>query len=111
MLFPELNHMTHEIMDFLEFLKPAPVEPGNDIVLTIRVVVSKLGVTELIARKKHRRATAAQKCCKCIFYKAPSKSVYIWIVCLALCATVPAMSVVVSVCVIPAVFLIVLFIV
>ena len=111
MLFPELNHMTHEIMDFLEFLKPAPVEPRNDIVLTIRIVVSKLGVTELIARKKHRRAATAQKCCKCILYKAPSKSVYIRVVCLALCATVPTMSVVVSVCVIPAVFLIVLFIV
>lgn len=102
--------MTHEIMDFLEFLKPAPVEPRNDIVLTIRVVVSKLGVTELIARK-NIAGCGCTKRCKCILYKAPSKSVYIWIVCLTLCATVPAMSVVVSVCVIPAVFLIVLFIV
>ena len=108
---PETDHIPHKIMNLPVFFQSRPVQPGYDIVLTVGIVVAKLRVAELVAAVEHRRSAAAEQRRKRIFHHAPAQSLDLRIVRLSLGTAVPAVSVVVAVRIVPAVFLIVLRIV
>ena len=110
-LFTERNHKAEEIVYSAVFLQPVPIQPGDNVILAICIVISKLCITEFIPCKKHCRSSAAHQRSKCIFYQSAAQVIHLDIIRLALIATVPAITVVISVRIIPAVFLIVLRIV
>ena len=95
-------------MNLPVFFQSRPVQPGYDIVLTVGIVVAKLRVAELVAAVEHRRSAAAEQRRKRIFHHAPAQSLDLRIVRLSLDAAVPAVSLIVTVRIVPAVFLIVL---
>ena len=98
-------------MDLPIFFQPAPVKPGYDIILTISVIIAKLCVTKFVSSIKHGRSPAAHQCRKCIFDHSKAQAFDLRIIRLTLCSTVPAISVVISVRIIPAIFFIVLCII
>ena len=61
MLMAVSNHKFKKLKQLFIFLKISPVQPGNLIVLTIRIIVSKLGISKLISRQKHGCSSAAHQ--------------------------------------------------
>ena len=98
-------------MNLPVFFQSRPVQPGYDIVLTVGIVVAKLRVAELVAAVEHRRSAAAHQCCKRIFYHAAAQALDFRIICCAFCPTVPTVSIVITIRISPAVFLVVLHII
>ena len=110
-IFPQADRIAEEIVDFFVFFQSVPIQPRCDIILTVRVVISKLCIAEFISCKKHRRSAAAHQCCKRIFYHAAAQALDFRIICCAFCPTVPTVSIVITIRISPAVFLVVLHII
>ncbi len=110
-LFAERNHIAEKCVNLLIFLKARPVQPGNTVILTVCIVISILGIAELIPCIKHCRAPAAHQCRKRILYHAPAQPFNLRIIRVALHSAVPAVSIIIPVRVIPAIFLIMLVII
>ena len=108
MFFSKPDHLFREFVHLAVLFPAAPVQPGGDVVLAVRIIISKLRITKFISRQKHDRAVAAHQCRKRVFAHTEPQRVYRRIVCLAFHATVPAAVVALSVLVVPAVFFIVL---
>src|SRR5699024_10312100 len=86
-------------------------QPGYLIVLTVGVVVAELRVAEFVTSREHGRAAAAQQHRERISAQAAAQRVDGRVVGLPFRAAVPAVVVVGAVGVVPAVALIVLFVV
>ena len=111
MIFSVGNHKPEKFKQIFVFFQKSPVQPGNFVILTVTVVISVLGISEFVTGKEHRCSAAAQKHCAGVSYHAVSKLQNLGIVCLTLCAAVPASVVVCSVCIVPAVIFIMLFVI
>ena len=58
---PEMDHIPEKLIKGSVFFQKLPVKPGDLIVLTVAVVVSELGVGELIPGQEHGSAAAAHE--------------------------------------------------
>ena len=92
-------------------LKQAPVKPGYLVILTITIVIAKLGIAEFISGQEHWDSPAHHKNRKCILNHSMSQVIDLYIISLALITTVPAVIIIGSVSIIPAVSLIVFIII
>ena len=88
-----------------------PVQPGDDIILTVGIVISELRIAELVPGVEHRRPSAAHQRCKSVFHHTPPQLLYLRVIRRACRSAVPAIAVVVPVRVVPAVLLIMLYII
>ena len=88
-----------------------PVQPGNLIVLAVGVVVSILGVAKFVPGQEHGRTPAAQKYGAGVPDQAEAQGKHLFFLRLPLRPAVPAPVVIRSVGIVPAVGLIMLFIV
>ena len=111
MIFAEMDHILEKKEDILVFFKKGPVEPGDLIVLTVRIVVAELSITKFISCKKHRGSPAAHQYSAGILDHLHAKGEDIGVICISFSAAVPAAVVVGAVCIIPSVCLIMFFIV
>lgn len=50
-IFPQADRIAEEIVDFFVFFQSVPIQPRCDIILTVRVVISKLCIAEFISCK------------------------------------------------------------
>ena len=105
------DHFFEETVKLPIFFQTIPVQPGYLIILTVRVIISKTGVTKLIPGKKHRRSAAAHQRHAGIFYHLEAQFLYLRIRCLTFCATVPATIIVTSICIVPTIIFVVLFVI
>ena len=48
---PKLYHIAEELEHILILFQQAPVQPGDEIILTVSIVIAELGVTEFIPGK------------------------------------------------------------
>src|SRR2546423_13863533 len=88
-----------------------PIQPTDLIVLTIGVVISLLGATELIAAQKHRHALGQKEHRQKIALLPPAQTVDVRIVGRTLDAAIPGTVVIVSVAIFVAVRFVVLVVV
>ena len=111
MLPAEADHIFTELIVLLVLLPVSPVQPGNLVILTVGIVIAKLGIQEFIPRNEHGRSTAAHQASKGILCKLVRELQHIFIFGIALYATVPASVVIGPVRIVPAVILIMLLII
>ena len=111
MLQAKADHITEKIKQLPVLFQKPPVQPGNLVVLTVGVVVSILGIAEFISGQEHGRAPAAQKHCTGVADQAHAQGKHGFLVRLSFCPAVPAPVVVRAVRIVPAVGLVVLFII
>ena len=57
-IFAELNHILKEIEQILIFFEETPVQPGDPVILAVRVIISLLGIPKFVARQQKRRSLA-----------------------------------------------------
>ena len=111
MIFAELDHILEEIEQLLIFFEETPVQPGDQVILAVRVIISITCVCKFITGKEHRGSTAAKENSAGIFHQAHAECEDGRIVCLSFYATVPAVIVVSPVSISPAVCFIMLLVV
>ena len=107
----EMDHVPEELESILIGLQLPPVQPGGQIVLTVGVVVAELAVAELVSRQEHGDAPAAHQQRKGVAAHPAAQGVDLGVCRLTLHAAVPAVVVISSVGVVPAVFQVVLLVV
>ena len=88
-----------------------PVQPGDLVVLAVGVVVAELGVAEFISCKEHGCPAAAHKDSAGVADHPHAKGEDLRVIGLPLRSAVPAPVVICTVSVLPAICLIVLFVV
>src|SRR6186997_1418569 len=98
-------------MDIGMFCEKRPVEPTGLIILTIRVVVSKLRSPHFVTHEKHGHTSRKHRYSQKVFYLPVSEFFYICIISRTLNTAVPTSIVVRSVAIIFAVCLVVLVII
>ena len=103
---PEPDHFPEKPVKFLVGFQPLPVQPGNLIILTIRIIISKTGVPEFISCQKHGRSPAAHQSHTGVFHHLKTKGADIRILRFPFHSAVPAPVVVISIRIIPAVGLV-----
>ena len=108
MLFAESDHKLEKLEKVAVFVQITPVEPGDLVILTIPVIVSVLGIAELISGEEHRCSPAAHEHRAGIADHAVTENQHFLIIGFSLHTTVPASVVVAAVRVVPAIALIVL---
>ena len=111
MFFPESDHVLVEPEKIPVETHIIPVQPGYVVVLTVTIVIPVLGVSEFVTGQDHRRAAAAHQDRDGIAHHLEAKVLDHGIVCRTLHPAVPAAVVIGTVCIVPAVCLIVLMIV
>ena len=89
------------------FLQHPPVQPAGQIILAVGVVISELGVAELVPRQEHGDAPATHEEGEGVADHPPPESVDFRVVRLPLNSAVPAVVVVGPVGASPAVFFVV----
>ena len=109
--FAECNHIPEKFVNFSIFFQQRPVQPGNFIVLAVGVVVAKLRIAKFVSRQKHRRSSAAQQHRTGIFDHFFPKCFNSGVVGFSLVPTVPAPVIICTISIIPAVFLVMFFII
>ena len=106
---------THQLADELEQRAPVgvevPVDPGDLVVLAVRVVVAALRAPELVAVADHRHALREQHRCQQVPLLPFAQRADLGIVGRSLGAAVPAQVVVLAVVIVLAVVLVVLLVV
>ena len=108
MLPAEADHIFTELIVLLVLLPVSPVQPGNLVILTVGIVIAKLGIQEFIPCKEHGRSTAAHQDSKGILCKLVTEEQHIFIIGIALYTTVPASVVIAAIRISPAICLIML---
>ena len=83
------------------------LQPGDEIILTIGIVIAKLRIAKLIAGQKHRCASAAHEHRDGIADHLPAQSTYLRVIAFAFGSAVPAAVVIRTIGIVPAVALIV----
>ena len=58
MFFPEGNEPLHKFKDVPVGLQKPPVQPGDPVILAVRVIISLLGIPKFVARQQKRRSLA-----------------------------------------------------
>ena len=58
MFFPEGNEPLHKFKDVTVGLQKPPVQPGDPVILAVRVIISLLGIPKFVARQQKRRSLA-----------------------------------------------------
>ena len=111
MIFAELDHILKEIEQIFIFFEETPVQPRDQVILTIRVIISITCVCEFITGEEHWSSTATKQNGTCIFHQSFAKHQNSGIICFAFYATVPAVIVVSSVSVPPTVGFIMLLVI
>ena len=111
MIFAELDHILKEIEQIFIFFEETPVQPRDQVILTIRVIISITCVCEFITGEEHWSSAAAKQNGTCIFHQSFTKCQNGRIICFAFYATVPAVIVVSSVSVPPTVGFIMLLVI
>ena len=109
--FAEGDHPGDKRKEILIFGQILPVQPGNFIVLAVRVVVPELGIAKFVPGQEHGRSSAAKKDGEGIFPHPVPERQNLRIVRGAFCAAVPAVVGVGAVGVSVAVSLVVLMVV
>src|SRR5215813_2057907 len=61
MRLAEGNHLFEEIEDIPIRLESVPVQPADLVILVVRIVVSELGVQELVTGPEHGDAVRSEK--------------------------------------------------
>ena len=59
--FAEMDHIFEEFEHIPVFLQKSPIQPGDDIILAIGVIISELRIAEFVSGKKHRDSPAAHQ--------------------------------------------------
>ena len=103
-----MDQKTEVRMHVCVFSAHVPVQPGDEIILTIGIVIAKLRIAKLIAGQKHRCASAAHEHRDGIADHLPAQSTYLRVIAFAFGSAVPAPVVVAAVQIAPAVGLVVL---
>ena len=111
MLFTECNHKFEKFKQISILFQHSPVKPGSNIVLTVAVVVAKFCIAEFISGKEHRRSAAAHQYSTGVADHTAAKCEHFRIIRVTFHATVPASVVVSTIGVVPAICLVVLFII
>ena len=111
MIFAEPDHILKEIEQILIFFEETPVQPGDQVILAIRVIISITCVCEFITGEEHWSSAAAKQNGTGIFHQSFTKCQNGRIICFAFYATVPAVIVVSSVSVPPTVGFIMLLVI
>ena len=111
MIFAEPDHILKEIEQILIFFEETPVQPGDQVILAIRVIISITCVCEFITGEEHWSSAAAKQNGTGIFHQLFTKCQNGRIICFAFYATVPAVIVVSSVSVPPTVGFIMLLVI
>ncbi len=83
-----------EIEEVTVFLHEGPVEPGDGVILTVRVVIALLRSAHFVASDEHRHALGEQKQRREVANLLLAEAVDVWIVALPLPAAVPAQVVI-----------------
>ena len=111
MLLPEMDHKLEKPEYVPVLIQQAPIQPGHLIVMAVRIVVAKLGISKFISCQKHGYPPAAHQDRAGIAYHPPAQGIYRLILGLPFRPAVPAVIVIASIRVVPSVALIVLFII
>ena len=111
MLLAESDHIAEKFKEILVLMKQIPVQPRDRIVLTIGIVISESCIAEFIAGEEHGSPPAAHEYGTGILDHPETQCKDFRIVCISLHTTVPAVVVVISVRVIPAVCFIVFLVI
>ena len=111
MFVPESDHVPEEFKEVFVFPEKVPVQPGDLVVLAVRIVVAVARVPEFIAGEEHGRPPAAHEHGAGVLDHAEAQRQDIRIVRFALCAAVPAVVVIEAVGIVPAVGLVVLYVI
>ena len=111
MLAPELDQPSCEGTEVVLDLVRRPVDPGDLVVLAVRVVVPALGAAELVAADRHRDALREEQRRQEVALLARAQRVHRRVVGRPLDPAVPAVVVVGAVVVVLAVRLVVLLVV
>ena len=111
MFFAESNHVPEEFKQVRIFVQQIPVQPGDLIILAVRIIITITSVAEFIAGEEHRGSTAAHEYGAGIFDHPEAQRENFPVVCIAFRTAVPAVVVVISVSIIPAVCLIMFLII
>ena len=111
MLFTECNHKFEKFKQIFILFQHSPVKPGSNIILTVAVVVAEFCIAEFISGKEHRCSAAAHQYSTGVADHAPAKCEHFRIIRVTFHTTVPAPVVVSTIGVVPAICLVVLFII
>ena len=111
MVFAELNHILEEIEQLLIFFEETPVQPGDQVILAVRIVISITGVCKFITGKEHWGSAAAKENSAGIFHQAHAECEDGRIVCFTFHTTIPAVIVVSSIGISPTVSFVVFLII
>ena len=98
-----VDQKTEVRMHVCVFSAHVPVQPGNEIILTIGIVIAKLRVAKLIAGQKHRRASAAHEHREGIADHLSAQSTYLRVIAFTFGSAVPAAVVIRTIGVVPAI--------
>ena len=111
MLSSKLDHVFVKKIEFAILFKEIPVEPRNLIILTIRIVIAILRITEFISGIDHRGTAAAHKNSDGVSHHSESQSKNIRIVGITFIPAIPAPVIIGTVSIVPAVIFIMLVII
>ncbi len=104
--FAEMDHVFKEVENIPVLFQQPPVQPGSNVVLAVGIVIAELSITEFITSQEHRDTAAAHEDGEGIADHAFPESQDIGIIRVSFHSAVPAMVVVSSVSIVPAVFFI-----
>ena len=97
------NHKLKKFKQILILIQKTPVQPGNLIILTISIVIAKLGIAKFVTRQKHRRSPAAHQYGTGIADHPESQIQHFRIIGLSFRPAVPASVIIGSIGIIPSI--------
>ena len=104
---PKPDHFLKKKVQLFVGIQPFPVQPGNLIILTIGIIISKTCVSKFVPGKKHRGSPAAHQRYTGIFHHFKTKSANLRIFRFSLRSAVPAPIIIMSVRIVPPIVFIV----
>src|SRR5581483_1088769 len=111
MALSQRNHTLRECEQIAIDVRRVPVDPADFVILTIRVVIPLLTMTDRISRQHHGHALRQEKRCQKISFLPRTQRIYLRIIGWPLNPAIPAAIVVGSVSIVFSVGLIVLLVV